>query len=218
VGGTPGGDQQTQWSAQSADGAPRSRAVAAGRRSTRLAGSASPGTDPATLGEADGDSGSRSGSRKPRARSFRRRGHALTLLGPWSGGGAVQLVALDRAAGILRGASDRRAGRAGARPLRGRGCGSSGSTPRCSVSRQLARSPWSSPSTGSWSRFLRTDEGLTGLGYTLAFRGGGAEAIQVYLETRLKPLLLGEDPRLVARLWERMYRADRGIKRQGIAA
>src|SRR6266852_3999308 len=65
---------------------------------------------------------------------------------------------------------------------------------------------------------IYTDEGLTGLGYSLAFGGGGAEAIQVYLETRLKPLVLGEDPLFVARLWERMYRADRGIKRQGVAA
>jgi L-alanine-DL-glutamate epimerase-like enolase superfamily enzyme len=65
---------------------------------------------------------------------------------------------------------------------------------------------------------IQTDEGLTGLGYSLAFGGGGAEAIQVYLDTRLKPLLLGEDPLFVERLWERMYRADRGIKRQGVAA
>src|SRR5215475_9603636 len=65
---------------------------------------------------------------------------------------------------------------------------------------------------------IRTDEGPTGLGYSLAFGGGGAESIQVYLETRLKPLLIGEDPMFVERLWERMYRADRGIKRQGIAA
>ena len=64
---------------------------------------------------------------------------------------------------------------------------------------------------------LRTDEGLEGLGYTLAFGGGGAEAIQVYLESRLKPLLIGEDPLFVERLWERMYRADRGIRRQGVA-
>src|SRR4030095_3787919 len=41
--------------------------------------------------------------------------------------------------------------------------------------------------------------------------------IQVYLETRLKPLLIGEDPRLVARLWEKMFRADRGIRRVGLA-
>src|SRR5262245_13174898 len=64
---------------------------------------------------------------------------------------------------------------------------------------------------------LHTEESLTGLGYSLAF-GGGAESIQVYLETRLKPLLFGEDPLFVERLWERMYRADRGIKRQGVAA
>jgi L-alanine-DL-glutamate epimerase-like enolase superfamily enzyme len=65
---------------------------------------------------------------------------------------------------------------------------------------------------------IATDAGPAGLGYTLCFGGGGAEAVQVYLETRLAPLLVGEDPRLVGRLWERMYRADRGIKRQGVAA
>ena len=65
---------------------------------------------------------------------------------------------------------------------------------------------------------VHTDEGLSGLGYSLAFGGGGAESIQVYLETRLAPLLVGEDPRLVERLWERMYRADRGIRRLGVAA
>jgi L-alanine-DL-glutamate epimerase-like enolase superfamily enzyme len=65
---------------------------------------------------------------------------------------------------------------------------------------------------------ITTDQGPAGLGYSLVFGGGGAEAIQVYLETRLAPLLLGEDPLFVERLWERMYRADRGIKRQGVAA
>src|SRR5437762_9965349 len=66
--------------------------------------------------------------------------------------------------------------------------------------------------------FISTDEGLEGFGYTLAFGGGGAEAMQVYLETRLKPLLIGEDPRMVERLWEKMFRADRGIRRVGLAA
>ncbi len=65
---------------------------------------------------------------------------------------------------------------------------------------------------------IATDEGLTGLGYSLVFGGGGAEAIQVYLETRLTPLVLGQDPLFVEQLWERMFRADRGIKRQGVAA
>jgi L-alanine-DL-glutamate epimerase-like enolase superfamily enzyme len=65
---------------------------------------------------------------------------------------------------------------------------------------------------------VHTDEGLAGLGYTLAFGGGGSESIHVYLETRLGPLLVGEDPLFVERLWQKMYRADRGIKRQGVAA
>ena len=65
---------------------------------------------------------------------------------------------------------------------------------------------------------VRTDDGVTGLGYTLAFAGGGVEAIANYLETRLAPALIGQDPLLVERLWERMFRLDRGIKRQGIAA
>ena len=65
---------------------------------------------------------------------------------------------------------------------------------------------------------IATDEGIPGLGYSLAFGGGGAEAIKVYLDTRLAPLVIGEDPLFVARLWDRMFRADRGIKRQGIAA
>ena len=38
-----------------------------------------------------------------------------------------------------------------------------------------------------------------------------------YLDERLKPLLLGEDPLAVERLWERMYRGDRGVRRVGIA-
>lgn len=64
---------------------------------------------------------------------------------------------------------------------------------------------------------IRTDEGVCGFGYSLIFGGHGAEAVHIYLETRLKPLLLGADPLFVERAWERMYRADRGIRRVGIA-
>ncbi|HEX4797786.1 MAG TPA: mandelate racemase/muconate lactonizing enzyme family protein [Burkholderiales bacterium] len=65
---------------------------------------------------------------------------------------------------------------------------------------------------------IATDEGIRGLGYSLVFGGGGAEAVQVYLETRLKPVLLGEDALFVERLWEKMFRADMGIRKQGVAA
>jgi L-alanine-DL-glutamate epimerase-like enolase superfamily enzyme len=64
---------------------------------------------------------------------------------------------------------------------------------------------------------IATDEGLRGLGYSLVFGGGGAESVLSYLDARLKPLLLGEDPLGVERLWEKMYRGDRGVRRVGIA-
>ena len=64
---------------------------------------------------------------------------------------------------------------------------------------------------------IATDEGVSGLGYSLVFGGGGAESVLAYLDTRLKPALIGEDPRMVERLWEKMFRADMGIKKQGIA-
>ncbi|HEY3074248.1 MAG TPA: mandelate racemase/muconate lactonizing enzyme family protein [Burkholderiales bacterium] len=65
---------------------------------------------------------------------------------------------------------------------------------------------------------IATDEGLRGLGYSLVFNGGGAEAVLTYLDTRLKPALLGEDPLYVERLWEKMFRVDMGIRKQGVAA
>src|SRR5258708_15680291 len=65
---------------------------------------------------------------------------------------------------------------------------------------------------------IATDEGVNGLGYSLVFGGGGAEAVHAYLETRLKPALIGEDPLFVERLWEKMFRTDMGMKKQGVVA
>jgi L-alanine-DL-glutamate epimerase-like enolase superfamily enzyme len=65
---------------------------------------------------------------------------------------------------------------------------------------------------------ISTDEGVRGLGYSLSFNGGGAEAVLTYLDTRLKPALIGEDPTFVERLWEKMFRVDMGVKKQGTAA
>jgi L-alanine-DL-glutamate epimerase-like enolase superfamily enzyme len=64
---------------------------------------------------------------------------------------------------------------------------------------------------------IATDEGISGLGYSLVFGGGGAQSVLAYLDERLKPLLLGEDPLAIERLWEKMYRGDRGVRRVGIA-
>jgi L-alanine-DL-glutamate epimerase-like enolase superfamily enzyme len=64
---------------------------------------------------------------------------------------------------------------------------------------------------------ISTDEGIRGLGYSLVFGGGGAEAVCSYLE-RLKNALVGEDPTYVEYLWEKMFRVDMGMKKQGVAA
>src|SRR5260370_27608128 len=65
---------------------------------------------------------------------------------------------------------------------------------------------------------ISSGEGIAGLGYSLVFGGGGAEAVHAYLETRLKPALIGEDPLFVERLWEKMFRTDMGMKKQGVVA
>jgi L-alanine-DL-glutamate epimerase-like enolase superfamily enzyme len=65
---------------------------------------------------------------------------------------------------------------------------------------------------------ISTSEGIEGLGYSLVFGGGGAEAVRAYLEARLKPVLLGEEALFVERLWERMFRADMGVRKIGLAA
>ena len=63
---------------------------------------------------------------------------------------------------------------------------------------------------------IRTDAGLDGLGYALVFGGAGSEAVEAYAR-RLAVLLVGEDPTQVGRLWEKMYRADRGIRKVSVA-
>src|SRR3989449_7635621 len=63
---------------------------------------------------------------------------------------------------------------------------------------------------------VRTDAGLDGLGYSLVFGGAGSEAVEAYAR-RLAVLLVGEDPSEVGGLWDKMYRADRGIRKVGVA-
>jgi gamma-glutamyltranspeptidase/glutathione hydrolase len=108
VGGTPGGDQQTQWSAQVLTGVLDHRmglqeAVEAPRWFSF------PGTDPANIDQAPAV---RCESRLPEAtrRDLAARGHAVETLQPWGGGGSVQLIQVDHARGVLMGASDPRPG------------------------------------------------------------------------------------------------------------
>ena len=106
VGGTPGGDQQTQWSTQAISamvdhGLSPQEAVDAPRWYSH------PGTDPEHLGAAPvvrvedraGDLAIK------RLQSL---GHEVEILPAWGGGGAVQLIELDHTQGVLRGGSDSR--------------------------------------------------------------------------------------------------------------
>lgn len=108
VGGTPGGDQQTQWSTQILtslvdQGLSPQDAVEAPRWYSF------PGTDPANL---DRPFVVRVEGRIPERvrQELAERGHTVEALGPWGGGGAAQLIQVDQARGILRGGTDPRPG------------------------------------------------------------------------------------------------------------
>jgi L-alanine-DL-glutamate epimerase-like enolase superfamily enzyme len=64
---------------------------------------------------------------------------------------------------------------------------------------------------------VRTNEGVSGLGYTYTVGKTGGAAVRAHLEHDLAPLLIGEDPRRVERLWERMWWALHYVGRGGAA-
>ncbi|MDR1535864.1 MAG: mandelate racemase/muconate lactonizing enzyme family protein [Planctomycetota bacterium] len=68
---------------------------------------------------------------------------------------------------------------------------------------------------------VHTDAGLTGLGEGFAL--GSLRSLAAVVEETLKPLLLGEDPRDISRLWRRLYHftfryGRRGLILPGISA
>ena len=60
-------------------------------------------------------------------------------------------------------------------------------------------------------------DGAAGLGYTYTVGKTGGGAIRAHLESDLRPLLIGEDPRCVERLWQRMWRTLHYVGRGGVA-
>ena len=63
---------------------------------------------------------------------------------------------------------------------------------------------------------IRTDEGIDGLGYTMLVGGDGASSVRAYLQDNLVARLVGENPLQIGKLWQKMYDADRGIRKKGI--
>ena len=52
---------------------------------------------------------------------------------------------------------------------------------------------------------MRDADGAEGVGYTYTVNDVGSRAIRAFVEHDLTPLLVGEDPREIDRLWERMW-------------
>ena len=61
---------------------------------------------------------------------------------------------------------------------------------------------------------IRTDDGAEGIGEAAGF-GGSHVTVKTIIEQQLAPLLLGEDPLLIGRQWDRMYRGTAPVGRRG---
>lgn len=65
-----------------------------------------------------------------------------------------------------------------------------------------------------------TDEGITGLGFLTGLgvaHGSEMQVINVIVEKSLKPMLVGEDPTNIERLWHKMYNGTTRFGRKGAA-
>ena len=64
---------------------------------------------------------------------------------------------------------------------------------------------------------ITTDDGATGMGYTYSVGQVGGTSIATLVKDNLAPLLLGEDPRRIEHLWNKMWWALHYVGRGGIA-
>ncbi|MGM0398623.1 MAG: mandelate racemase/muconate lactonizing enzyme family protein [Halobacteriota archaeon] len=62
--------------------------------------------------------------------------------------------------------------------------------------------------------YVRTTDGIEGVGYSLGYEG--APLIAEAVESLLAPMVVGEDPRDTERLWDRMYEGTIQIGRTGL--
>ncbi|MDA2924143.1 mandelate racemase/muconate lactonizing enzyme family protein [Acidobacteria bacterium AH-259-L09] len=62
-----------------------------------------------------------------------------------------------------------------------------------------------------------TDEGTSGMGYSYTI-GRGGRATKVLLDSEVVPLILGEDPADIERLWEKMWWSLHWVGRQGLVS
>ena len=65
---------------------------------------------------------------------------------------------------------------------------------------------------------ITCSDGTTGLGYAPTVKAVGVGAVRALLAEDMAPLLLGEDPRCVERLWEKLWWQLHYVGRGGVAA
>ncbi len=61
---------------------------------------------------------------------------------------------------------------------------------------------------------VHTDEGITGVGESASFGGGGATT-RAIIENQLAPFVVGQDPLMVEQIWQRMYQGTVHLGRRG---
>jgi L-alanine-DL-glutamate epimerase-like enolase superfamily enzyme len=64
---------------------------------------------------------------------------------------------------------------------------------------------------------VSTDEGITGIGESFSLFEGAAATVAKFIETMIKPRVLGKDPSGVAALWEDLFHAFYPIGRGGLS-
>jgi L-alanine-DL-glutamate epimerase-like enolase superfamily enzyme len=64
---------------------------------------------------------------------------------------------------------------------------------------------------------ITTDDGATGMGYTYSVGQVGGTSIATLIKDNLAPILIGEDPRRIEQLWQKMWWALHYVGRGGIA-
>ncbi len=64
---------------------------------------------------------------------------------------------------------------------------------------------------------IMTEDGATGMGYTYSVGQVGGTSIATLIKDNLAPILVGEDPRRIEQLWQKMWWALHYVGRSGIA-
>jgi L-alanine-DL-glutamate epimerase-like enolase superfamily enzyme len=86
---------------------------------------------------------------------------------------------------------------------------------RCELDRPMADAQVRIPARISTIVRVRTSDGVEGIGEAACF-GGAEHTVRAIVQTQLAPLLVGEDPEYIDRLWEKMHQGTIQVGRRGV--